>query len=248
MYSAVLVDDEYAAHYAMESLFKSQKRITLVGQAHNGKQAIETINRLRPDLVFLDIQMPDMTGFEVLEQLAYQPYIIFCTAYEQYAIEAFNQNSIDYLLKPIEKSRFIHCLDKIDRLLSRHKGLDLLKIQELSNLFYPPKKATAIPINIQSRIYFVQCEKIIYCVAKDGYVSLMTDDGKEHVSDLTLKDLEEKLPSYFLRVQKSHIVNKDKIEEIQKYFNNRLILKMKNNIKITTGTSYIQTIREELQL
>ena len=118
-YSAILVDDEQAAHYAIQVLLKEYDNISLVGQVYNGKQAIEMINRLRPDLLFLDIQMPDMNGFDVLHHLDYQPYIVFCTAYEQYAIDAFNQNSIDYLLKPVDEKRFAQCMAKIERLFPK---------------------------------------------------------------------------------------------------------------------------------
>ena len=227
-YSAILVDDEQAAHYAIQVLLKEYDNISLVGQAYNGKQAIEMINRLRPDLLFLDIQMPDMNGFDVLHHLDYQPYIVFCTAYEQYAIDAFNQNSIDYLLKPVDEKRFAQCMAKIERLFPEERKMDICQLQELGKLLNPPKKAFAIPVNIGSKIVFVQCSIITYCVAKDGYVSLID----------------------FIRVQKSYIVHKEKIEEIQKYFNNRLILKMRdyNHTKITSGTSYIDKIREELML
>lgn len=249
-YSAILVDDEQAAHYAMLNLLKNNSKIHLIGQAYNGAQAIDMINNMKADIIFLDIQMPDMNGFEVLKQLTYQPYIVFCTAYDQYAVEAFNQNSIDYLLKPIDDKRFAQCIEKIVRFVPKHQEVDMAKWMDLSKLFNAPKKASAIPINIRSKIIFVRCEKITYCVSKDGYVSLITDDGKEYVSDLTLKQLEERLPDDFIRVQKSYIVNKTKIEEIHKYFNNRLILLMGDHAhtKITTGTSYIDTIREELLL
>lgn len=249
-YSAILVDDEQAAHYAIQVLLKEYDNISLVGQVYNGKQAIEMINRLRPDLLFLDIQMPDMNGFDVLHHLDYQPYIVFCTAYEQYAIDAFNQNSIDYLLKPVDEKRFAQCMAKIERLFPKERKMDICQLQELGKLLNPPKKAFAIPVNIGSKIVFVQCSIITYCVAKDGYVSLITDEGKEYVCNLTLKQLEERLSDDFIRVQKSYIVHKEKIEEIQKYFNNRLILKMRdyNHTKITSGTSYIDKIREELML
>ena len=249
-YSIIIVDDEQAAHFALQNLLMDYENLKLIGQAYNGKQAIELINSLKPDLIFLDIHMQDMDGFEVLKHLTYQPYIVFCTAYDQYAIEAFKQNSIDYLLKPVDEKRFAQCVDKVERLLSKHQEIDMAKLLEMSKLLNPPKKASAIPINIRSKIIFVKCENITYCIAKDGYVSLITDDGKEYVCDLTLKQLEERLPDDFIRVQKSYIVNKTKIEEIQKYFNNRLILVMsdRNNTRITTGTSYIDLIRNELQL
>ena len=249
-YSIILVDDEQAAHFALQNLLKGYDNLKLIGQVYSGKHAIEAINNLKPDLIFLDIRMQDMDGFEVLKHLIYQPYIVFCTAYDQYAVEAFKQNSIDYLLKPVDEKRFAQCIDKIERLLPKHREIDLDKLTELSKLLNPPRKATAIPINVRSKIIFVKCDDITYCVAKDGYVSLITDDGKEYVCDLTLKQLEERLPDDFMRVQKSYIVNKTKIEEIQKYFNNRLILVMadRHNTRITTGTSYIDIIRSELLL
>lgn len=249
-YSAITVDDEQAAHYAMLKLLQKYNEIYLIEQAYNGKQAIEKINKRRPDIVFLDIQMPDMNGFKVLEQLEYQPYIVFCTAYDQYAIEAFSKNSIDYLLKPIEEERFARCIEKVRRFLPQYPKIEISQLQELNKLLNPVKKISAIPIHIGSKIKFVPCEQVAYCLSKDGYTSVFTDEGKEFVINLSLKEMEERLPDDFIRVQKSYIVNRQKIEEIQKYFNNRLILtlKDKSGSKITTGTSYIDTIRRELQL
>lgn len=250
MYTALLVDDEQAAHYAIEALLRGDNTVTLIGHAYNGKEAIELCNKLHPDLLFLDIHMPDMTGFEVLKQLTYRPYIIFCTAYDQYAIEAFNQNSIDYLLKPVDDKRFAQCMEKVERFIPKPPTIDINQLLELTKQLNPPKKATAIPIHLRSKITFIRCEEITYCVANDGYVSLFTDDGKEHLCNLTLKELQERLPDDFLRVQKSYIVHTQKIKEIQRYFNNRLILTMsdRNQTRITTGTNYIDTIRRELRL
>lgn len=182
--------------------------------------------------------------------LAYKPYIVFCTAYDQYAIDAFNENSIDYLLKPVEEKRFATCIDKIQRLIHIPQNYDFSKLMELSKLLIQEKRATAIPIHIKSKIILVRCEEIVYCLACDGYVSLITGEGKEYVCNLTLKQLEDRLPFCFIRVQKSYIVNKQKIAEIHKYFNNRLILVMQdtNQTRITTGTSYVEEIRKELDL
>lgn len=248
--TAISVDDEQAAHYAFRNLLKGYHGIELIGQAHNGTEAVELINNLKPEIVFLDIQMPDMNGFEVLKHLTYQPYIVFCTAYDQYAIEAFNQNSIDYLLKPMDDKRFAQCVGKIEKFIPKHQEIDVSKLMDLSRMLNPPRKAFAIPITVRSKITFVPCDKISFCNARDGYVSLITDDGTEHVCDLTLKQLEERLPDDFLRVQKSYIVNKTKIETVEKHFNNRLVLTMGDysRTKITTGTSYISVIRRELLL
>lgn len=250
--TTLLIDDEPAAHYALKELLnRHADAVQIVGEAFSGKEAIALCEKLKPELLFLDIRMPDMNGFEVLAQLSFQPYVIFSTAYDQYAIQAFNENSIDYLLKPIEEKRFEQCMQKLKRLSLKPPAIDYTELNQLfDQLQKSRKKATAIPIHTQSKIILVRCSDISYCKSADGYVSLFTDDGKEYVSDLNLSQLEERLPDSFLRVQKSYIINKDKVEEIHKYFNNRLILIMgdKPHTRITTGTSYITAIREELNL
>lgn len=250
--TTLLIDDEPAAHYALKELLnRHADAVQIVGEAFSGKEAIALCEKLKPELLFLDIRMPDMNGFEVLAQLSFQPYVIFSTAYDQYAIQAFNENSIDYLLKPIEEKRFEQCMQKLKRLSLKPPAIDYTELNQLfDQLQKSRKKATAIPIHTQSKIILVRCSDISYCKSADGYVSLFTDDGKEYVSDLNLSQLEERLPDSFLRVQKSYIINKDKVEEIHKYFNNRLILIMgdKSHTRITTGTSYITAIREELNL
>lgn len=250
-FTTLLIDDEPAAHYALKELFKSHSQtIHVVGDAFSGKEAVALVEQLKPELLFLDIQMPDINGFEVLEKLSYQPYIIFSTAYDQYAIQAFNENSIDYLLKPIEESRFERCINKLLRVNQQSPTIDYAQLNRFFCQLNKKKKATAIPIHTKSKILLVRCDEIAFCESRDGYVSLITDEGKEHISDLTLSQLEERLPEAFLRVQKSYIVNKEKIGEIHKYFNNRLILVMNDlsHTHITTGTSYITTIREALNL
>lgn len=139
-HTAISVDDEQAAHYALHNLLKGYHGIKLIGQAHNGTEAVTLINSLKPEIVFLDIQMPDMNGFEVLKRLSYQPYIVFCTAYDQYAIEAFNQNSIDYLLKPVDDKRFAQCVGKIEKFIPKHQEIDVSKLMDRSSMLNPPKK------------------------------------------------------------------------------------------------------------
>lgn len=251
-FRTLLIDDEQAAHYALKELLKKHTdTIQVIGEAFSGKEAVSLCEKLKPELLFLDICMPDMTGFEMLEKLSYKPYVIFSTAYDQYAIKAFEENSIDYLLKPVEEERFDQCIHKLKRLNLKTPAIDYAELNRLfSQIQEKPKKATAIPIHTQSKIILVRCQEIVYCKSGDGYVSLFTDDGKEYVSDLNLNQLEERLPESFLRVQKSYIINKEKIDEIHKYFNNRLILIMgdKPHTSITTGTSYITVIRKELEL
>lgn len=250
-FSALLIDDELAAHYILTDLLKKYTdTIEVIGEAFRGQEAVALANRFKPDLLFLDIHLTDMNAFEMLERLDFQPYVIFTTAFEQYAVRAFQENSVDYLLKPIDEKRFGQCMAKLQRLGTLTPGIDYVRLKGLFDSLQQKEKATAIPIHINSKIVLVRCSDITYCKASDGYVSLMTDDGKEHTCDLTLLQLEERLPDAFIRVQKSYIVNKEKVDEIHKYFNNRLILVMndKYHTRITTGTSYINLIREKLLL
>lgn len=250
-FNAIIIDDERPARLMISSLLKKHDQtINLIGEAKNGKEALTLIEELKPDLIFLDIQMPDMNGFEVLAGLKQQPMVVFVTAYDQYALNAFKENSIDYLLKPVEEERFDQCIQK---LITLGKTINENEIKTLAHLFsqlQPKKEITAIPVKVGQKILLIKLNDIAYCQSSDGYVSLYTNAGKEYISDFCLHDLEEKLPDYFIRVQKSYIVNKNHIKEIQRYFNNRLILILddKDNTRVTTGTSYILQIRKELGL
>jgi two-component system LytT family response regulator len=250
-FTAIIVDDERPARLMVLSLLEKYKMsVHIVGEAANGKKAIELIEDKQPDLIFLDIQMPDMNGFEMLSKLTRQPLVIFTTAYEQYALDAFKENSIDYLIKPIDEDRFDQSIQKLQRLGATNRDMDIKHMMSIFNQLQPKKEITALPVKTGQKILLVRFSEIVYCQSGDGYVSLFTDSGKEYVSDLNLVNLVQKLPENFLRVQKSTIINKDKIKEIQRYFNNRLIITLndQNNTKITTGTNYINLIREALGL
>jgi len=251
IFTAIIVDDERPARLMLSSLLEKHKNtINIIGQASNGKEAIKLIEECKPDIVFLDIQMPDMSGFEVLTNISNNPVIIFVTAFDQYAINAFAENSIDYLLKPVEEERLEKSIQKLLSLRKSQKVIDLKSIQEVFNQLQPKKDITALPIKIGQKIILIRLAETAYFKSSDGYTSLYTSAGKEHITDLSLQELEEKLPDNFIRVQKSYIVNKNNIKEIQRYFNNRLILFLDdiNNTKITTGTNYITQIRKELGL
>ena len=248
---ALVIDDEDAARILLKDLLEPYAHVvSVIGEADCGNQALSLIEQEKPDLLFLDIEMPDINGFDLLSRLSYQPLVIFTTAYEQYAISAFEENSIDYLLKPIEEKRMKQCIQKLERLRNPATHFDYNALYKTFLRMQSPAKATAIPIKSGQKILLVRYNEITYAKASDGYVSLFTVSGKEYICDYSLSELETKLPDHFLRVQKSFIVNTDKIDEIHKYFNNRLILIMndKKNTKITTGTSYIGQIRNVLDL
>jgi two-component system LytT family response regulator len=251
-FKAIIVDDEYPARLMIKALAAGHSDIIdIAGEAGNSKEAIKLINETVPDLVFLDIHMPGTNGFELLTRIKHQPFIIFTTAYEQYALQAFEANAIDYLVKPIEEKRFALSMQKLQRLAQNNTqppGLEQLK-----NLFagiQQQKKLTAIPIKTGDRFILIRLEEVVYLQAKEKYVYVVTAGNKVYLSDTTLAGFEETLPAAFIRVQKSFIINKDRITELHKYFGNRLIITMNdtNKTRITSGVTYITAIRQSLGL
>jgi two-component system, LytTR family, response regulator len=252
LFKTLVIDDEPAARRLMKSLLADfRESIEVIGEAGNGREAIEKIHTLRPDLIFLDIQMPDLTGFEVIEQLNYKPNIIFTTAYEQYAIKAFESFSIDYLLKPIKEERLEQSIRKLNEFGKiPGPGIDVNGLQDIIRQLQAPPKATALPVKIGDRIILLRFEQIAYMEAEDKYVYIHTSDGVKHLTDHSLTTLSEKLPAQFYRIQKSYIINKDRIREMHRHFNGRylFILDDKNGTRLTSGRTYNEAIRAEFGL
>jgi two-component system, LytTR family, response regulator len=251
VYSAIVVDDEPAARRLMKNLLEDHKDIvTVIAEAGNGREAIDKITELKPDLVFLDIQMPDLTGFEVIERLMVKPNIIFTTAYEQYALKAFETFSIDYLLKPIKEERLQQSMEKLRQFGRLNQAIDVKGLQEIISQFRAPQKATALPIRTGDRIMLLRFENITYLEAQDKYVFVYTTDGQKHLTDQSLTLLTEKLPPQFYRIQKSYIINKERIREMHRHFNSRYLFIMddKAGTRLVSGRTYHDDIRSEFGL
>lgn len=251
LFKAVVIDDEPAARRLMKSLLQEHKEVVeVIGEAGNGSDAIAIIKELKPDVIFLDIQMPDLTGFEVIDRLDIKPNIIFTTAYEQYAIKAFETFSIDYLLKPIKEERLEQSIAKLKQFGRLSKPIDLAGLQEIIRQFQAPQKATALPIKTGDRINLIRFENISYMEASDKYVFIYTTDGQKHLTDQSLTTLEEKLPSQFYRIQKSYIINKEKMKEMHRHFNSRYLFVMddKAGSRLTSGRTYHDAIKAEFGL
>jgi two-component system, LytTR family, response regulator len=251
VYSAIVIDDEPAARRLMKNLLLEHNNIVeVIAEAGNGREAIQKIEELKPDLIFLDIQMPDLTGFEVIEKLNHKPNIIFTTAYEQYAIKAFETFSIDYLLKPIKEERLEKSLEKLKLFGKVDPLINISGLQEIIQQFKAPQKATALPIKTGDRITLLRFENIAYLEAHDKYVFVYTTEGQKHLTDQSLTILSEKLPQQFFRIQKSYIINKERIKEMHKHFNSRYLFTMddKAGSKLTSGRTYHDAIREEFGL
>ncbi len=250
-YKALVIDDEPAARRLMKSLLQEHAdTVEVIGEAGTGQEALRQIEALKPDLLFLDIQMPDLTGFEVLERLEHKPNVIFTTAYEQYAIKAFENFSVDYLLKPIREDRLELSIQKLQRFGRLNQDLNLSGLQEIISQLKAPPKATALPIRTGDRITLVRFEQIAYLEAEDKYVYVHSTDGQKFLTDQTLSVLEEKLPENFFRIQKSYIINKERIREMHRHFNGRYLFVMedKAGTRITSGRTYYEQIKATFDL
>jgi len=251
LFKTIVIDDEPAARRLMRNLLQEHTEIVqVVDEAGTGTEAIEKIESLKPDLIFLDIQMPDLTGFEVIERLAHKPNIIFTTAYEQYAIKAFETFSIDYLLKPIKEERLHQSIQKLKQFGKAESPINIAGLQQIIQQFKAPQKATALPIKTGDRIILLRYENIAFLEAQDKYVFVFTHDGQKHLTDQSLTALEEKLPPQFHRIHKSYIINKDRIKEMHRHFNSRylFIMEDKTATRITSGRTYNDMIRAEFGL
>lgn len=244
----LLADDEDIALRRLRNSLAAYPSIEIVGEVRDGMSAVAFINRERPDLVFLDIQMPGCNGFEVLRNLVYTPLIVFVTAYETYAVKAFEKNSLDYLLKPVEDERLAVTMQRVLNASGPHDDM-LLKIGHLLRDSHPEATMRTIPVKVGAKITLVHVDDICYLEARDKYVYIHTADGGKLV-DFTLAYLEERLPPVFLRIHRGIIVNTLQIREIEKYFKGTYLVVMNDakGSKLKSAYSYSEAIRRKLLL
>ena len=213
---AVLVDDEDLARHALRELLKPHTEIEIVGESANGFEAVKAIAEQKPDLVFLDVQMPKLTGFDVLELIdrSRNLAVIFATAYDQYAMRAFEVHAVDYLLKPIGRERFEAALQRaLDRLPQ-----NLPAAPDLAAAARPPQQfLERIVVKDGTRVTLIPVAKLDYAEAQDDYVALATH-GTKHLKQQTIASLEAGLdPSRFVRIHRSYIVNFERVARIEPY-------------------------------
>lgn len=216
---ALIVDDEPPARRNLRALLNREPDIELIKECGNGKDAVNNIRALQPDLVFLDVQMPELNGFAVLEQLAGQPLpvIIFVTAYDQYALQAFEVSALDYLLKPFDDARFQKALTQARRQIEQQDASELgKKLLTLLGEAKPdaPRYLTRVMVKTTGRVLFVRADEIDWIEAEDNYLRLHTS-GKTYLLRQTMAEFEAKLnPEQFARIHRSTIVKLDRIKEL----------------------------------
>ncbi len=243
---ALIIDDEKPAREIIRNYLESVPEVRVIGEYENGFEGAKAINELKPGLVFLDIQMPKINGFELLEIIDHRPEIIFITAYNQYAIQAFEMNAVDYLLKPISRERFTVAIAKV---LSRKHGGETTpgEVQKLVRHNQASGELLErVVIRSGSKIHVIPCDRIDYIEAQDDYVMIYTGDGK-YLKQSTMKYFEDKLdPRLFARVHRSYIVQVDRIERIELYGRETYMLFLKTGSKITVSKAGYDKLRQML--
>lgn len=239
----LVIDDESLARDLVIEFLKEFEEFELIGECSDGLEAVKSIEELRPDLVFLDVQMPVLNGLEVLEQInaKYLPEIIFVTAYDNYAIQAFEFHAIDYLLKPLSRSRFRKALLHVkDRLNQQNKGLETNQQFSylLENYKDKPQHLQRIFVKDNGKITLLEPQTIDWIEADDKYLKLHTNK-KNYLIRQTLNSLEAELnPHIFLRIHRSTIVNLTRVKEIHPLFNGEYALILQDGTKITLSRNY----------
>jgi two-component system LytT family response regulator len=217
---AVIVDDEALARQILREYLGHHSNIDVIAECANGFEAVKTVAEQKPDLVFLDIQMPKLDGFEVLELMGPgAAAVIFVTAYDNYAIRAFDVHAVDYLLKPIGRERFEAALGRAsERLSGGGKTPAMPPGPELAAAARPPSQyLDRIPVRDGVRVFIIPVAKLDYAEAQDDYVEL-TAEGKKHLKQQTISSLEAALdPARFLRIHRSYIVNLERVARIEPY-------------------------------
>lgn len=250
-YLTLIADDEQPARSRLNKLLSEYpNKIELIGEAADGIECLQMIDMLKPDLLFLDIQMPGLNGFEVLQQSSHSPIVIFCTAYDEFALKAFETNSIDYIVKPIKSGRIQKAIEKLESIKQNSDKTELLQFIDKYLSKSPKKDITTIPVKLGDRMLFVRLEDILYFSAEEKYVTIHISDGKTYLSDIPLKNLEDKLADKYVRIHRSLLVNVKRIREINKYFGGKFVVKMDDSgqTKLISGRNYSEQLKTLLEI
>ncbi|MEJ2617391.1 MAG: response regulator [Ignavibacteriaceae bacterium] len=237
---AIIIDDERLARVELKRLLTPFKEINVIGEAVNVEDALAKISELNPDLIFLDIQMPGKNGFELLEELDSVPRVVFTTAYDEYALKAFEYNALDYLLKPIEPKRLE---DAIKKIIESNKKE---KISEDTQLVLT--ESDQVFVKDGERCWFVKLANVRLFESEGNYVRLYFDENKPLILR-TLNYLDERLDDRsFFRANRKHIINLKWIDNIEPWLNGGLLVKLKGGMKIEVSRRQAIKFKDKLSL
>ena len=245
----ILVDDEPLARKRLARLLTDHPSIEIVGEAANADDACALVERKKPDLMFLDVQMPGASGFDVLARLTHRPQVIFVTAHDEFAVRAFEEQALDYLLKPVEPARLSRAVNRL-RAPDSPPPTD----ERLERLLAVVERASPgvrrIPVRKGAKVVLVETASIIFCRAEDKYAVLYTAEG-EHVVDRTLDELASTLdPSTFIRVHRSTLVNLAYVRDLTSIEGGRYVIALKEpaGAQVHASRAGAKTLRDKLGL
>lgn len=241
----VIIEDERPSLERMKKLLSKFDNIEIIGEAEDGQSAITMIDELKPDLALLDIQLPEFNSFEVLKQVNHHPLIVFVTAYDQYAIKAFEENAVDYILKPTSEERLSKAIQKVIQL---NQSIDDNILRMLKNVVDRNDFLERFTVKIGDEILLIPVDDVYWFKAEDKYTFLNSYD-KEYIYDSSLKQLEQVVdPDMFFRIHKNAIVNQNKIKKINKSFTGKYSVQMKDEKQtiLEIGRTFLPDLRKKL--
>jgi len=247
-YRAIIVDDEELARQVLRELLQAHPEVEVVAECANGFEAVKAVAELKPDLLFLDVQMPKLDGFEVLELTGTDLAVIFVTAYDQYALRAFEAHAVDYLLKPFGAERLRVALERVPERLGKDRlGGKLPPPTELAAEARPPAQyLERIVVKDGTRVHLIPVRKLDYAEAQDDYVALCAE-GKKHLKQQTISSLEKALdPTRFLRVHRSYIVNLERVVKIEPYGKETHVVVLTSGAQLPVSRAGYARLREVL--
>jgi two-component system LytT family response regulator len=240
----IIVDDEDLARAVLREHLAAHPHVEIVGECSNGFQAVKAVSELKPDLLFLDIQMPKLNGFEVLELLPDPPAVIFVTAFDQYAVKAFDVHAIDYLMKPFSAERLKEALDQaLERAGQQSKDAVAALLAETRQREAPIER---VLVRDGARVHVVPVDKLDFVEAQDDYVCLHAE-GKRYLKEQTMAELESLLdPKRFVRIHRSYILNIERIARVELYAKDSRIAILQNGTKMPVSRSGYARLSELL--
>ena len=245
---AVIVDDESLARQVVREHLAPHQEIEIIGECANGFEAVKLITEQKPDLIFLDIQMPKLDGFEVLELIDTGSAIVFVTAHDTYAIRAFEVHAVDYLLKPFGAERFEAALDRARERLNANSPTAAVPATELAATARPPAQyLERIPVRDGAQVFIIPVSKLDFAEAQDDYVALSTE-GKKHLKQQPISSLEAALdPSRFLRIHRSYIVNLERVVKVEPYGKDTHVAVLRNGVQLPVSRAGYARLRAFLE-
>ena len=248
MIKTIIIEDEAPARERLSALIEAHHELEFITHCIDGKDAVQQINQLKPDLIFLDIHLPDISGLDILKILEHQPLVIFTTAYDKYAVNAFEHNAVDFLLKPFSEERFTEAVQKVISRSSADENTNTHIQNILAKWQQPDQYLSRIPAKLGERIFILKSAEMIYFQSKDKVVTAHQQDDY-FIINYTLDELQNRLdPEQFVRIHRATIVNLNNVHTIEPLFGGAYLMKMndKHKTELNVSRNAGKVIRDKL--